>query len=150
MKQLIAIGILILSGCCSRLTDESQPAVPRLILHFDYRYNGFSATDTLFHISGYNHQGSNSFLYIKQPELEKDSQRVIYLYTADFGKLLIESPHSGFKDSLTDVSYESRKIKKGNARCTYFVYHDFNVHATHKGQNLSSGENSTLEINITK
>ncbi len=149
MKQLIVIGSLLLGGCCARQMDEVAPA-PRLILRFDYHYNGFSSTDTLFHISGYNQHGGNSFLYIKQPEFESDSQRIIYFYSADFGKLVIESPSSGFKDSLMDVGYESRKIKRGNARCTYFIYHDFNIHATHKGQNLSSGESSTLEIHITK
>lgn len=148
MKRLLT-AILILGGCCAKQADEPPP-VPRIILYFDYHHNGFSEKDTLFHFSGYDNNGGNSFLYIKEPEPVNDSIKAIYLYTANYGKLLIESPASGFRDSLTDVGYESKRIKKGNARCAYFIYTDYNVHATHKGQNLSSGENSTLEVNVTK
>ncbi len=141
----------MLSGCCATRYDPVYIPPSSILLNLDHRHNGFAQEDTLFKITSFEYGISFSNTYSLYSVFKADSLRTLTFYSiSNTEKLIIESLTSNFKDTLTGIGYNSREVQVGSKRCGYFSTEYFNTHAIYKGQNLSSGESSTLEIHITK
>lgn len=156
MKLWVYLSFLILTlgACCDKIYMPYYDS--SIQLNLDYHYNGFEKADTIFKVSYIRVRSNSSFDTAIEINTTNspyynysiiDSTRTIRV-NYGYYKVIIESMISNFKDSITDIGYSSKEVKRNHGRCKSYQNEFFDIHATYQSKVYNSGNEQSLAIKV--